>query len=102
MHRLVTLGFEGALEERVLCNTEIEREEVVKALGKIKNGKAFGIDDITSEMLKEGEKGLWTKCGNYVLELSVREKYQMIGKGLLSFPCIKVKEIKGNARTREA
>ena len=45
---------------------DITREEVLKALDKLKNGKAAGIDNISTEMLKFGgdcvKDWMWKIC----------------------------------------
>jgi len=44
----------------------VRKEEVVDALGKLKNGKASGVDEVTAEMLKIGdeyvEEWVWKLC----------------------------------------
>ena len=45
-------GFVGAKRSKCLSVEDITREAVVKALDKLKNGKAAGIDNISTEMLK--------------------------------------------------
>jgi len=44
--------FEGDEEARVLCEMEIQKEEVIDALKEMKGGKAAGVDNISTEMLK--------------------------------------------------
>src|SRR5277367_2378320 len=52
--QVARVEFEGEEEERVLCDSVIEKEEVMDALKQTKGGKAAGVDNVTPEMLKEG------------------------------------------------
>ena len=44
----------GVMDNANVDTPEITREEVEKAMGKLKNGKAAGNDNITAELLKNG------------------------------------------------
>ena len=54
-------GFNGVKRSKYTGCEDITREEVVKAMDKLKNGKAAGIDDVSAEMLKCG-----SDCGKFV------------------------------------
>ena len=59
-------GFNGVKRSKYTGCEDITREEVVKAMDKLKNGKAAGIDDISAEMLKCGgdrvKEWMWKVC----------------------------------------
>ena len=59
-------GFEGVKRSKYLGCDEITRAEVDKAIQKLKNGKAAGVDDISAEMLKYGgesvKEWMWKVC----------------------------------------
>ena len=73
-------GFDGAKRSKYLGVEDITREEVVNALDKLKNGKAAGIDNISTEMLKFGGIVLRTGCGKYGRKSLVVVKFRVIGR----------------------
>ena len=48
----------GGMDSANIDAPEVTREEVEKAVGKLKNGKAAGNDNITAELLKNGEEAV--------------------------------------------
>ena len=56
----------GGVLEKTTLDGEIQRWEVRRAIGKLKNGKAVGIDGVAAEVLKSGgewmEESLWRLC----------------------------------------
>ena len=70
-------------------NRDIEREEIKKAIGDLKNNKSAGLDNIISEIIKWGGKAvevaLWKLCRE-VFELEMIPKDWARG---LIFPIFK-------------
>ena len=50
-------GFDGIRRGNYFEGEPIGRAEVELRVGKLKNGKAAGRDEITGEMIKGGDKG---------------------------------------------
>ena len=63
----LTIGMGGSKIEWGREDESVVKEEVRKALMKIKSGKAPGVDGIACEMLKQ-EK--WHMCGKCMYELA--------------------------------
>ena len=69
MHSTYTVAVEalaGLVDHSQMDEPEVTREEIEKAVGKLRNGKSAGDDKIVSELLKNGGESmidwLWGCC----------------------------------------
>ena len=62
-------GFDGVQRVNYFGGEPIKRTEVEVRVGKLKNGKAAGKDEVTGEMIKSGGALLWTGFGGCVIWL---------------------------------
>ena len=87
-------GFDGIRRRNYFGEELIGRAEVEMRLGKLKNGKASGKDEITEEMIKGG--------GDRVVDWTLRVVVCLnTGDLLRLFHCTRIKERGLNARSTE-
>ena len=94
-------GFDEVVRSNYFEGEPIRRTEIEVRVGKFKNGKAAGKDEITGEMIKGGGDRVVAGFGGCVIWLLRVLLCRKTGDLLRSFPCTRVKERGQNAATIE-